>query len=133
MKHEERLTQWVADGASLILDNPRNVEEAKEQLQDKFKLACIKLATLEDKIENGELVEVSKNAVVLIPEERAKEMRLCNEERTQAVGEFVERLKKELFAKCTYILTVDNPNDYDMKSDEVNALIDELAKEVCGE
>lgn len=56
MKYE-RLTQWVDDGASLILDNPRNVEEAKEQLQDKFKLACIKLATLEDKIERGELVE----------------------------------------------------------------------------
>lgn len=32
MKYEERLTQWAGDGASLILDNPRNVEEAKEQL-----------------------------------------------------------------------------------------------------
>lgn len=91
------------------------------------------LAKLEDKIEADTLVEVSKGAVVLTPEKRAEEMRLCNEERKQAVGEFVERLKKELFAKCTYILTVDNPNDYDMKSDEVNALIDELAKEVCGE
>ena len=47
--------------------------------------------------------------------------------------EFVKRLKKELFAKCTYILTVDNPNDYDMKSEEVNALIDELAKEYGAE
>lgn len=46
---------------------------------------------------------------------------------SDTVREFVEQLKKELFAKCTYILTVDNPNDYDMKSDEVNALIDELA------
>lgn len=85
MKYEERLTQWVADGASLILDNPRNVEEAKAQLQDKFKLACIKLAELEDKIERGELVEVPKGAVVLTPEERDEEMRLCNEERKQAV------------------------------------------------
>lgn len=90
MKYE-RLTQWVGDGASLILDNPRNVEEAKEQLQDKFKLACIKLATLEDKIERGELVEVQKEVVVytpnvvLTPEERGEEMRLCNEERKQVV------------------------------------------------
>lgn len=90
MKYE-RLTQWVGDGASLILDNPRNVEEAKEQLQDKFKLACIKLATLEDKIERGELAEVQKEVVVytpnvvLTPEERGEEMRLCNEERKQVV------------------------------------------------
>ena len=90
MKYE-RLTQWVGDGASLILDNPRNVEEAKEQLQDKFKLACIKLATLEDKIERGELVEIQKEVVVytpnvvLTPEERGEEMRLCNEERKQVV------------------------------------------------
>ena len=90
MKYE-RLTQWVGDGASLILDNPRNVEEAKEQLQDKFKLACIKLATLEDKIERGELVEVQKEVVVytpnvvLTPEERGEKMRLCNEERKQVV------------------------------------------------
>lgn len=63
MKYE-RLTQWVGDGASLILDNPRNVEEAKEQLQDKFKMACIKLATLEDKIERGELVERSESYVL---------------------------------------------------------------------
>ena len=90
MKYE-RLTQWVGDGASLILDNPRNVEEAKEQLQDKFKLACIKLATLEDKIERGELVEIQKEVVVytpnvvLTPEERGGEMRLCNEERKQVV------------------------------------------------
>lgn len=52
---------------------------------------------------------------------------------SDTVREFVKRLKKELFAKCTYILTVDNPNDYDMKSDEVNALIDELAEEYGAE
>lgn len=60
----ERLTQWVNDGASLILDNPKNTEEAREQLQDKFKLACIKLAILEDKIERGELVERSESYVL---------------------------------------------------------------------
>lgn len=41
------------------------------------------LAELEDKIERGELVEVPKGSVVLTPEERAEEMRLCNEERKQ--------------------------------------------------
>lgn len=44
-----------------------------------------RLAELEDKIERGELVEVPKGAVVLTPEERAEEMRLCNEERKQVV------------------------------------------------
>lgn len=59
-----------------------------------------RLAELEDKIESGELVEVPKGAVVLAPEEREEEMRLCNEERKQAVKEFAEKLRdKEFSAK----------------------------------
>ena len=57
MKYEERLTQWVADEASLILDNPTTAEEARQQVMVRFKKACIKLAELEDKIEAGELVD----------------------------------------------------------------------------
>ena len=57
MKYEERLTQWAADGASLILDNPTTAEEARQQVMVQFKKACIKLAELEDKIERGELIE----------------------------------------------------------------------------
>ena len=110
MKYE-RLTQWVSDGASLILDNPRNVEEAKSQLQDKFKLACIKLATLEDKIENGELVEVPKSAVVFTPEERK-----------QAVKEFAERVKMAFYYEFDELIP-------SIMADK----IDELAKEVCEE
>lgn len=111
MKYE-RLTQWVGDGASLILDNPRNVEEAKEQLQDKFKLACIKLATLEDKVERGELVEVPKGAVVLTPEER-------DEVRRQAVQEFAVRVKMAFY--------------YEFFPSLIEEKIDELIEEVCGE
>lgn len=48
---------------------------------------------------------------------------------SDTVREFVEKLKKELFAKCTYILAVSDPNEYDMKSRDVIASIDELAKE----
>lgn len=48
-----RFTQWTENGASLILDNPQNAEEARMQLMEKFKLACNKLAELEDKIEQG--------------------------------------------------------------------------------
>ena len=56
MKYE-RLTQWTKNGASLILDNPQNAEEARAQLMEAFKLACNKLAELEDKIEQGTLKE----------------------------------------------------------------------------
>lgn len=59
---------------------------------DNIEAKCyIRLAELEDKIESGELVEVQKEVVVytpnvvLIPEEREEEMRLCNEERKQVV------------------------------------------------
>lgn len=83
-----------------------------------------RLAELEDKIERGELVEVPKGAVVLTPEERAEKMRLCNEERKQAVIEFAEKLRdKEFSVKmgsewCAVVKSRD---------------IDELVKEMCGE
>lgn len=54
----ERFTQWTENGASLILDNPQNAEEARTQLMEKFKLACNKLAELEDKMEQGTLKEL---------------------------------------------------------------------------
>lgn len=49
--------------------------------------------------------------------------------RQETVREFICKLEKELFAKCTYILSANDPNEYDMKSEEVNALLGELAKE----
>lgn len=52
---------------------------------------------------------------------------------SDTVREFVEKLKKALFAKCTYILAVSDPNEYDMKSRDVIASIDELAKEYGAE
>lgn len=52
---------------------------------------------------------------------------------SDTVREFVEKLKKELFAKCTYILAVSDPNEHDMKSRDVIASIDELAKEYGAE
>ena len=54
----KRLTQWTENGASLILDNPQNAEEARKQVTERFKLACNKLAALEDKIEQGTLIEL---------------------------------------------------------------------------
>lgn len=123
MKYE-RLTQWVEDGASLILDNPSTAEEARQQVMVQFKKACTKLAVLEDKIERGELVEVPKGAVVLTPEERAEEMRLCNEERKQAVIEFAVRLKKKA-------------DSYNYEKNYIDRSImytdiDDLVTEVCG-
>lgn len=63
-----------------------------------------RLAELEDKIEDGTLVEVPKEVVVytpgvvLTPEEREEEMRLANEERKQAVKEFAEKLRDKEFS-----------------------------------
>lgn len=81
-----------------------------------------RLAELEDKIERGELVEVSKGAVVLTPEERAEEMRLCNEERKQAVKEFAERVKMAFYYEFDELI----PSTMADK-------IDELVKEICGD
>lgn len=61
-------------------------EVCYQELQDR-------LAEIEDKIERGELAEVPKGSVVLTPEERAEEMRLCNEMRKQAVQEFADRVE----------------------------------------
>lgn len=66
-----------------------------------------RLAEHEDKIEDGTLVEVPKEVVVytpgvvLTPEERTEEMRLCNEERKRAVKEFAEKLKSHVILNYT--------------------------------
>ena len=90
---------------------------------DNIEAQCyIRLAELEDKIESGKLVEVPKGAVVLTPEERAEEMRLCNEERTQAVKEFAKLVKMAFYYELDELIP-------SIMADK----IDELVEEVCGE
>ena len=90
-----------------------------------YKMAVKRLGELEDKIGVGTLVEVPKGAVVLTPEERDEEMRLCNEERKQAVIEFAVKLKKKA-------------DLYNYEKDYIDRSItytdiDDLVTEVCGE
>ena len=90
---------------------------------DNIEAQCyIRLAELEDKIEAGTLVEVPKGAVVLTPEERAEEMRLCNEERKQVVKEFAELVKMAFYYEFDELIP-------SIMADK----IDELVEEVCGE
>lgn len=55
--NSERLTMHTLDGACLII-NADNEQEAQQELMDKFKKACNKLAELEDKLENGVFIEL---------------------------------------------------------------------------
>lgn len=57
MNCKERLTMHTPEGACLII-NATNEIDARQELYDKFKLACNKLAELEDKLENGTLIEL---------------------------------------------------------------------------
>lgn len=91
MKYERLTDRKIAE----MLRNT----EGESWDSDNVEAQCyIRLAELEDKIESGELVEVPKGAVVLTPEERTEEMRLCNEERKQAVKEFAEKLRDKEFS-----------------------------------
>lgn len=54
----KRLTQWTENGASLDLGDPKSDMEARQALMVQFKKACNKLAELEDKLEEGTLVEL---------------------------------------------------------------------------
>lgn len=83
-----------------------------------------RLAYLEDKIEAGTLVEVPRGAGVLTPEERAEEMRLCSEERKEAVKEFAKKLRDKEFS-----VKIGSAWFAVVKSRD----IDELVKEVRGE
>lgn len=89
-----------------------------------------RLVELENKIEDGTLVEVPKEVVVytpgvvLTPEEKEEEMRLCNEERKRAVKEFAEKLRDKEFS-----VNIGTEWFAVVKSRD----IDELVKEVCGE
>ncbi len=60
MNCKERLTMHTPEGACLII-NANNETDARQELMEKFKLACNKLAELEDKLENGTLIEVDEN------------------------------------------------------------------------
>lgn len=124
MKDYKRLTEKSIDCFKYRLkDHNSKVGEFNDY--DAFfdySMAVKRLAELEDKIESRELVEVPKGAVVLTPEERAEEMRLCNEERKQAVREFAERVKMAFYYEFDELIP-------SIMADK----IDELVEEVCGE
>lgn len=55
--NSKRLTMHTPDGACLIL-RADNEQDAQQELMEKFKEACNRLAELEDKLENGTLIEL---------------------------------------------------------------------------
>lgn len=55
--NNKRLTMHTSDGACLII-NADNEQDAQQELMEKFKEACNRLAELEDKLENGTLIEL---------------------------------------------------------------------------
>lgn len=57
MNCKERLTMRTTEGACMIIHADNEIE-AEQEFCDKFKLMCNKLAELEDKLENGTLVEL---------------------------------------------------------------------------
>lgn len=57
MNCKERLTMRTTEGACMIIHADNEIE-AEQEFCDKFKLMCNKLAELEDKLENGTLIDV---------------------------------------------------------------------------
>lgn len=114
MKDYKRLTNR---DLVLTLNYNNDFEDDKRRLG-----YALRLWELENKIECGELVEVPKGAVVLTPEERDEEMRLCNEERKQVVKEFAERVKMAFYYEFDELIP-------SIMADR----IDEIVKEVCGD
>lgn len=62
---KERLTIYTKTGCALKLDDPQNEIEARQQLMQKFRIACDKLAKFEDLMEkhNFESVEELANYI----------------------------------------------------------------------
>lgn len=113
MKYERMTDRKIAE----MLRNT----EGESWDSDNIEAQCyIRLAELEDKIEAGTFVEVPKGAVVLTPEERAEEMRLCNEERKQAVKEFAASVKLAFYYEFDELIP-------SIMADKIDALV----KEVC--
>ena len=59
--------------------------------------------------------------MVLTPEERAEEMRLCNEECKQAVKEFAERVKMAFYYEFDELIPA-------IMADKIDELVEECAK-----
>lgn len=63
MEKQERLTRWTIKNRAAVLnvDISQNFASVQRQLNEQYKKAIKKLATLEDMIEAGTLREVKKN------------------------------------------------------------------------
>ena len=111
MKDYKRLTrQSVGDFKYCLKDHKAKTGEFNDY--DAFfdySMAVKRLGELEDKIERGELVEVPKGAVVLTPEERDEEMRLCNEERKQ-LEHRAEVAERALLTACINLIKDEEDN-----------------------
>lgn len=83
------------------------------------------LAEIENKIEAGTLVEVTRGEGVFIPKERAEEMRIRNEERKQAVKEFADEFKRRYFFMMTTYMK--NPI-YQCTEEEFDRLVKEISE-----
>ena len=115
MKDYKRLTDKA------IAEMLRNTE-GESWDSDNIEAQCyIRLAELENKIESGELVEVPKGAVVLTPEERAEEIRLCNEERKQVVIEFAKLVKMAFYYEFDELIP-------SLMADKIDELVKEVAR-----
>lgn len=124
MKDYKRLTRQSVDNFKYCLKDhkAKTGEFSDYDAFFDYSMAVKRLGELEDKIEAGTLVEVPQGAVVLTPEERDEEMRLCNEERKQAVKEFAERVKMAFYYEFDELIP-------STMADKIDALV----KEECGE
>lgn len=108
MKYERLTERDDRDFIDIIGVDSAGIYKGLDMDESMFITRAIRrLAELEDKIEDGTLVEVPKEVVVytpgvvLTPEERAEEMRPCNDERRGAVKEFAEKLKSHIILNYT--------------------------------
>ena len=121
MKDYKRLTERDEFGNADIIgvDSGILATDLSFDELNKLTFALNQFAKLEDKIEAGTLVEVPKGAVVLTPEERAEEMRLCNEERKQAVKEFAASVKLAFYYEFDELIP-------SIMADKIDALVREV-------
>ena len=102
---KERLTVYTKTGCALKLDNPQNEIEARQQLMQKFKIACDKLAKFEDLMEkhNFESVEELTNHIKKLELIVKKGNQKLEEHYNQQVNELDEAYNKDLEERLTEI------------------------------
>lgn len=129
----ERLTKFDGKGWALKLDDPQNDAEARQQLMEKFKVACAKLAQCENMMEKYGIKGMeeleSRIASDKEIESTLKFIQLQHEKQLKNIThETCERVKIAITGRCAYFVADKEMAQIDIDANILWDILDQIEK-----